>query len=182
MRKVVVTTFVSLDGVMEAPEKWSFPYWNDEIAKFKHDELFATGAHLLGRNTYEIFAGSWPSRAGADDFSDRMNALPKYVVSSQLQKADWNNSTILRGGLPQAVAEIRSEGTGDLLVGGSATLAQGLESHGLVDEWRLLTYPLILGSGKRLFNDGPQVKLRLVETRPFASGVVLLRYEPGPAT
>jgi len=168
---------VSLDGVMEAPEKWSIPFWNDEIASFKREELFAADAHLLGRVTYEAFAASWPSRTGADAFSDRMNELPKYVVSKQLEKAERKDSTILRDDLPQAVAEIKRLGSGDLLVGGSATLAQALLTHDLVDEWRLLTYPVVLGDGKRLFKQGAKAKLRLVEARAFAGGVALLRYQ-----
>ena len=178
MRKVVVTMFVTLDGVMEAPEKWCFPFWNDEIAKFKHDELFATDAHLLGRVTYETFAAAWPSRKDDAGFADRMNSLPKFVVSTTLGKAEWNNSTILKGEVAEAVLALKKQPGQDILVAGSATLVETLMQQGLIDEYRLLTFPIVLGSGKRLFAQGNNTSLTLVEARSFGSGVVLLRYQP----
>ncbi|MGH7816097.1 MAG: dihydrofolate reductase family protein [Candidatus Binatia bacterium] len=177
MRKVVVTMFMSLDGVMEAPEKWSLSYWNDEIARFKTDELFASGAHLLGRVTYDGFAAAWPGRKDDTGFADRMNSLPKYVVSTTLKRADWSGSTIIRAGIAQEVSTLKQQPGGDILVAGSATLVRELTRLRLVDEYRFLVYPLVLGAGKRVFADESQVGLKLAESKSFGSGVVLLRYQ-----
>jgi len=177
MRKVVVTMFVSLDGVMEEPA-WTMPYWNDEIAKFKLDELMATDTHLLGRVTYQGFAAAWPSRTDEQGFADRMNSLPKYVVSTTLEKVEWNNSRLIKANVAEEVSKLKQQPGQDILVAGSATLVQTLMHHDLIDEYRLLTYPVVLGSGKRLFRDGSKAALKLVETRAFSSGVVLLRYQP----
>ncbi len=177
MRKVIVTMFVSLDGVMEEPA-WTMPYWNDEIAKFKLDELFATDAHLLGRVTYQGFAAAWPSRTDEQGFADRMNSLPKYVVSTTLEKAEWNNSTIIKENIVEEVSKLKQQPGQDILVAGSGTLVQTLMQHDLIDEYRLLVYPVVLGKGKQLFRDGSKATLKLVETKAFSSGVVLLRYQP----
>ena len=186
MRKIVVTEFISLDGVIEDPGGsetfkfggWTRPYWNDEIAKFKGDELFAADAHLLGRVTYQGFAAAWPSRTDEAGFADRMNNLPKYVVSTTLEKAEWNNSTIIKENIAEEVSKLKQQPSGDILVAGSATLVQTLMQHDLIDEYRLLTYPVVLGSGKRLFKDGTKATLKLIEAKMFSSGVVLLRYQP----
>lgn len=177
MRKVIVTMFVSLDGVMENPA-WTAPYWNDEIAKFKLDELLATDAHLLGRVTYQGFAAAWPSRTDEQGFADRMNSLPKYVVSMTLEKAEWNNSTIIKENIIEEVSKLKQQPGQDILVAGSGTLVQTLMQHDLIDEYRLLVYPVVLGSGKRLFQDGSTATLKLVEAKTFRSGVVALVYEP----
>ena len=179
MRKVVATMFITLDGVIESPQDWSFPFWNDEIAKFKTDELFATDAHLLGRVTYEVFAAAWPSRTDETGFADKMNNLPKYVVSTTLEKAEWNNSAIIKGNVKEEILKLKRQPGQDILVAGSAILVNTLIQDNLVDEYRLLTYPLILGGGKRLFQDGIKANLKLVETKTFGTGVVLLRYQPG---
>jgi len=176
--KIGVTQFMTLDGVVESPQDWSFPYWSDETAKFKWDELLATDAHLLGRVTYEGFAAAWPDRTDAQGFADRMNGLPKYVVSTTLKKAEWNNSTIIKSSVVEEVSKLKNQSGGDILVAGSMTLLQTLMEHDLVDEYRLLTYPIVLGKGKRLFTDGMAASLRLTESKPMGSGVVLLRYEP----
>ena len=176
--KIVVTQFMTLDGVVESPQDWSFPYWSDETAKFKWDELLATDAHLLGRVTYEGFAAAWPDRTDAQGFADRMNSLPKYVVSTSLKKAEWNNSTIMKSSVVEEVSKLKNQSGGDILVAGSMTLLQTLMEHDLVDEYRLLTYPIVLGKGKRLFTHGLAASLRLTESKPMGSGVVLLRYEP----
>lgn len=177
MSKVVVTMFLSLDGVLSEPQNWSFPYWNDDIAAFKTDELLATDAHLLGRVTYEGFAAAWPSRSDEAGFADKMNSLPKYVVSTTLAKADWNNSTIISENVADAISELKQQYEGDILVAGSATLVQTLIQHDLVDEYRLLVYPIVLGKGKRLFQDDCDAKLKLVEIKQMGL-VVLMRYEP----
>jgi dihydrofolate reductase len=178
MRKVVVAEFLSLDGVMEAPEKWTFQFWNDEMAKFKHDELFASDAHLLGRVTYQIFAAAWPSGADKQGFADRMNNLPKYVVSTTLKKAEWSNSHLIKENVAEEIAKLKQQSGQDILVAGSGTLIQTLIEHNLVDEYHLLIYPIVLGSGKRLFKDVSKMILKLVDTRAFSSGAVLLSYVP----
>jgi dihydrofolate reductase len=175
MRNVIVSIFVTLDGVTEAPETWSLKYWNDDIAKFKHDELFSADALLLGRVTYEGFAASWPKRKG-DPFTDRMNGIRKYVVSTTLTNPDWNNSSHLTGDAAAEVSQLKRETGQDLLIHGSTTLVNALMPHGLIDEYRLLVYPVVLGNGKRLFRDGSTATLRLTETRPYGQNVVLLKY------
>jgi dihydrofolate reductase len=185
MRQVIVSEFVTLDGVMEGPggaEKfefagWSMPYWSDEIGKVKFDELFASDALLLGRVTYQGFAAAWPSMTDEMGFADRMNSLPKYVVSTTLEEVTWNNSRLIKGNVAEEVSRLKQQPGQDILVGGSATLVQTLMQHGLIDEYRLLVYPVVLGKGKRLFRDGSHVTLRLVEAKAFGSGVVFLRYE-----
>jgi len=176
--KLVVTQFMTLDGVVGEPQNWSFPYWSDETAKFKFDELQATDAHLLGRVTYAGFAAAWPERTDEQGFADRMNSLPKYVVSTTLKKTEWHNSHIINQNVADEISKLKRQAGGDLLVAGSVTLLRTLMEHDLVDEYRLLTYPLVLGAGLRLFSDGTAAALRLTESKPMGSGVVLLRYEP----
>jgi dihydrofolate reductase len=178
MRKVVIAEFLSLDGVMEAPEKWTFQFWNDEMAKFKHDELFASDAHLLGRVTYQIFAAAWPSRTDKQGFADRMNNLPKYVVSTTLKKAEWKNSHLIKENVAEEIAKLKQQSGQDILVAGSSTLVQTLIQHNLIDEYHLFVFPVVLGSGKRLFKDASNTTLKLVDTKAFSSGVVLLYYVP----
>jgi dihydrofolate reductase len=172
MRKIIVTEFLSLDGVMEAPHLWSFPYWNDEIEKFKHDELFTSDAQLLGRVTYQGFATAWPSRTG--DYADRLNNLPKYVVSTTLETVEWHNSHLIKENITEEVIRLKQQPGQNILVHGSRTLVQTLMQDQLIDEYNLLVYPLILGSGMRLLNEGDSASLKLVEARPFSSGVVLI--------
>ncbi|HEX8997748.1 MAG TPA: dihydrofolate reductase family protein [Ktedonobacterales bacterium] len=190
MRKVLVSEFITLDGVVEDPggaEKtphggWTWPYWNDEIGQLKQDELFAGDALLLGRVTYQGFAAAWPSATDEYGFADRMNSLPKYVATTTLDTLDWNNSTALTGDVAEAVAALKQQPGGDILVFGSGGLIQTLMRHNLVDEYCLLVYPVVIGGGKRLFADGIPSKLKLVESRPFSSGVVMLRYQMEPAS
>lgn len=185
MSKVVVTEFVSLDGVMEDPggsEKfehggWTGPYWNEEIGTFKGEELRACDALLLGRVTYEGFAAAWPGRSDEAGFADRMNSLPKYVASTTLGKVEWNNSRLIEGDVAQHVAGLKQQPGQDMLIYGSGQLVRYLLRHGLIDEYRLLVYPVVLGSGKRLFSDGSATtSLQLVEAKPLGTGVVALTY------
>jgi dihydrofolate reductase len=178
MRKVVVTEFVTLDGVMEAPEKWTSPFGNEEIAKYKLDELFASDTLLLGRVTYEGFAAAWPSRTDESGFADRMNSLPKFVVSTTLKEAGWNNSRLIKRNVAERVSWLKQQPGQGILIYGSGTLVRTLTQHDLIDEYRLLVYPFLLGSGKRLFRDGTDTTLRFAETQAFSSGVVALHYEP----
>ena len=175
MRNLVVTEFVSLDGVMENPG-WTFPYWNDEIAQFKGEETAASDALLLGRVTYQGFAAAWPE--SEDEGAEYFNNVRKYVVSTTLDEAEWNNSTLIKENVVAEIAKLK-EGEGrDITVHGSATLVQTLIEHGLVDRYRLLVYPVVLGEGARLFKEGTAAKLKLVESRAFSSGVTALVYEP----
>ena len=169
---------MTLDGVVESPQDWSFPYWSDETAKFKWDELLATDAHLLGRVTYEGFATAWPNRTDAQGFADRMNSLPKYVVSTTLDKAEWNNSTLIKGNIAEEIAKLKQQPGKDIGVSGSGMLVQTLMQHDLIDEYVLLVCPLVLGSGKRLFRNVSKTNLKLIETKRLSSGVVVLTYQP----
>lgn len=179
MRKIIVTEYLTLDGVFEEPGHWSFEFWSDEAAKYKYDELFSSDAQLLGRVTYEGFAKAWPTMEGTGDFGERMNSMPKYVVSTTLNKAAWNNTAILSTNVVEEITKLKEQSGQPILVAGSGKLLQTLMHHDLVDEYRLMVYPLILGSGKRLFPGGAHArKLQLVETKPFRSGVVVLTYQP----
>lgn len=175
MRKVVVTEFMSLDGVMEEPA-WTVPYWNDEIAKFKDDEQHTSDALLLGRVTYQGFAAAWPE--SEDEGADYMNNIPKYVVSTTLDKLEWNNSTLIKDNIVEELTKLKQQDGQDILVYGSATLVQTLIQHDLVDRYRLLVYPVFVGKGKHLFNEGTTATLKLLESQSFSSSVVALVYEP----
>jgi dihydrofolate reductase len=184
--RIVVTEFASLDGVIEDPggaESFKHGGWSFEIKrgdegdKFKLDEAFSSEALLLGRVTYEGFAAAWPSREG--EFADKFNTMPKYVVSSTLQDPEWNNSTVLKGDVAEEVAKLKQQQEGDIVVHGSARLVQTLIEHDLVDELRLMVYPVVLGSGKRLFGETSDKKtLRLVDSKVVGDGVAILIYEP----
>jgi dihydrofolate reductase len=187
MRRIVVTEFLTLDDVMQDPggaEKferggWAFHFERGpEGDKFKADELFASEALLLGRLTYQGFAAAWPSRSG--DFADKMNGMSKYVVSTTLKKAEWNNSSLIKHDIPQTIFRLKQETGGDILVAGSGLLVQALMQHDLVDEYRLMVFPVVLGKGKRLFNDTSATHaLRLVEVKPVGpDGVMTLIYRP----
>jgi dihydrofolate reductase len=179
MRNVIATEYVTLDGVMHEPGEWSGPFFNDEAAKFKYDELFASDALLLGRVTYEGFAKAWPTMTGAGVFGERMNSLPKYVVSTTLQNPEWNNSHVIDANVVEEISKLKQEPGQDILLAGSGVLLHTLMENDLVDEYRLMLHPIVLGSGKRLFQNENQTKtLKLVETKPFSSGIVVLTYQP----
>ena len=184
MGRIVVTEFVSLDGVMEDPGGsegtehggWSFQVSRGEEGdQFKLDETMASDALLLGRRTYEGFAVAWPPREG--EFADKFNSMPKYVVSSTIEDPSWTNTTVLRGDLTEEVARVRDAHNGDVVVHGSAMVVQGLLERDLVDELRLMVFPMVLGRGKRLFGETSELKtLRLVESRVVGDGVAILVY------
>ena len=189
MARLVVSQFVTVDGVMEDPGGaegfdrggWAFQFDRGaEGDKFKLDEVMASDALLLGRVTYEGFAAAWPSRTGA--FADKFNGMPKFVVSTTLEGAQWNNSTVIKGDVAEEVATLKQRPGGDILVNGSATLVRTLAEHGLVDEYRLMVFPVALGRGKRLFEDvSDSTALRLVDTKQVGSdGVLILIYQPAP--
>jgi dihydrofolate reductase len=186
MGRIVVTEFVSLDGVIEDPggsEDFKYGGWSFEIERgdegdrFKLDETMNSDALLLGRKTYEGFADAWPSRDG--EFADKFNNMPKYVVSSTLKDPEWTNSTVLDGDLADEVSKLRDEVDGDIVVHGSAQLVQGLVDNGLVDELRLMVFPVVLGAGKRLFGEtSDKQRLRLSDSKTVGDGVQILTYEP----
>jgi dihydrofolate reductase len=183
--KVVVSEFVSLDGVMQAPggepgyrhSGWVMKFPDPEQFNYKLAEVLAHEALLLGRRTYEAFAAAWPSRTG--EFAEKMNMMPKYVASTTLKNVEWSNSTVLRSNVPEAVAKLKAQLSGDILVAGSRTLVNTLKQHDLIDEYRLMVFPIILGSGLRLFNETEDAAtLKLADTRPLANGAVILTYQP----
>jgi dihydrofolate reductase len=187
MGKIVITEFVSLDGVMEDPGGaedfkhggWTFEFESgDEGNQFKLDETLEAEALLLGRVTYEGFAAAWPSMEDPVGFADKMNGMPKYVVSSTLENPEWNNSTVLKGDVAEQVGKLKQEIDGVILVGGSAQLAQTLIEHDLVDEIRLMVFPVVLGSGKRLFGEASDKKrLRLADSKTVGDGITILTYQ-----
>ena len=185
MGRIVVTEFVSLDGVIEAPGGgeafkhggWSFEInRGDEGDKFKLDEALEADALLLGRVTYEGFAEAWPSREG--EFADKFNSMPKYVVSSTLEEPEWNNSTVVTGDLAEEVSKLRQEQDGDIVVHGSARLVQALVENDLVDELRLMVFPVVLGTGQKLFGDtSDSKKFKVTDHRVVGDSVGLQVYE-----
>jgi dihydrofolate reductase len=197
MKKIVVTEFISLDGVFEAPgpegagykyEGWTFPYSNDEFMQFKMAELMAADIQLLGRVTYDGFAKAWPEHSG-DEFSDKFNSMPKYVVSQTLEKAEWNNSHIIRDNIAKEIQKLKegegglaspksSDGGGDILVAGSGQLVRFMLDKGMIDQINLLMYPVVLGTGKKLFEGAQKEDLQLVESQAFDTGVMKFIYEP----
>lgn len=179
--RLTATLFMTLDGVVESPHEWSFPYWDDEVGRFKHEELRASEALLLGRVTYEAFAKAWPGRTDETGFADRFNAMPKYVASRTLTAVSWTNSHLLEGELPGAVAALKRSVGGDVVLHGSVGLIDALLPHDLIDRFHLLVYPLVLGKGRRLFESGVGAKFRLVETRAFPKGVVAMIYDRAPS-
>ena len=186
MGKISITAFVSLDGVAEDPggvEGFKHGGWSFEIdrgedgEKYKLDETLSSDALLMGRNTYEVFAASWPSRDG--EFADKINSLAKYVVSSTLENPEWNNTTVLKGDVVEKVSRLKQEVDGDIVVHGSIQLARTLVEHDLVDELRLMVFPVLIGAGERLFGETSDKKpLRLVDTTTVGNGVAILTYEP----
>jgi len=186
MGKIVITEFMSLDGVVEDPggaEDYEHGGWSFQISRgeegdrFKLDEAMGSDALLLGRTTYEGFADAWPQRDG--EFADKFNSMPKYVVSSTLRDPEWTNSTVIDGDLASAVADVKARHDGDVVVHGSAQLAQSLLAQDLVDELRVMVFPVVLGRGKRLFDAGADKKaLRLTDSKMVGDGVAILVYEP----
>jgi dihydrofolate reductase len=178
-RNVVASLYVTLDGYIDEPGQWSFPFWSEEASQFKARELFASDALLLGRLTYEGFAAAWPTM-DAGEFGEKMNSMPKYVASRTLQTATWN-ATIIQGDVAEAVRALTQEDGGDLLLAGSGQLVDYLSGHDLIDEYRLMVHPVILGGGtKRLFANAPRRTLTLVDSVRFPTGVVVQTYHPAP--
>ncbi|WP_054024834.1 dihydrofolate reductase family protein [Bacillus sp. FJAT-28004] len=178
MRKVVVSEFLSLDGVMEDP-RWTFQFGGDEQDRFKFEEMKASDALLLGRVTYEGFAAAWPNMIEeTGEYGQWMNGNAKHVVSTTLDQLEWNNSSVIKGDLAEEITNLKNQPGKDILVFGSSTLVASLMKLDLIDEYRLMVFPVVVGSGKRLFEDGiDNTTLKLVNTNTFESGVVVLTYQ-----
>jgi dihydrofolate reductase len=181
---------MSLDGVVEDPGGaegfahggWSFKFQDPEGMKFKLDEVMTHDALLLGRVTYEAFAAAWPGRTDEVGFADKMNSMAKYVVSTTLDDVEWNNSTLIKDNVPEEVTKLKQQAGQDILVGGSPTLVQTLMAHDLVDEYRLMVFPIVLGSGKRLFGESRDASvLTLADCKRLDSGTLILTYHPSPS-
>ena len=179
MRKIIVHEFMTLDGVIEAPEEWQFPYLSEDVSEEIKARVYEAEASLLGRKTYEIFAASWPLRTNNEfGIADKLNSERKFVVSSTLEKVEWNNSTLIKGNVEEEVRKLKQQPGGDIRVVGSAALVQSLMKADLIDEFQLMIHPVVVGRGKRLFNDVIGISnLKLVEAKTFSTGVVLLRYQ-----
>jgi dihydrofolate reductase len=185
MRRIVVTEFVSVDGVMEGPGPqdpyehagWTMSYQDPARMQYKLQELFEHDALLLGRVTYDGFAVAWPNMTDEVGFADKMNSMPKFVVSTTLTEPSWQNTTVIADRVPERIAELKSGSGGDILVAGSSRLVGTLVEHDLVDEFRLMTFPVVLGSGKRLFGAAAaKAELKLADVQSYDSGVVTLTY------
>jgi dihydrofolate reductase len=180
VRKIIASEFITLDGVFEEPGRsaWHEQYFSDELGRYKLDEVMEAEAQLLGRVTYEGFAAAWPSVEDEQGFAEKMNTMPKYVVSSTLAEPKWENTTVLHGDASSAVHELKSGEGGPLLIGGSGQLVRTLIADGLLDELRLIVHPIVVGDGKRLFEGTSVVPLTLTEAKPIDSGIVILVYGP----
>jgi dihydrofolate reductase len=179
MRKIVAGLFISLDGVVEAPDKWHFPYFNDEMGEAVGSQMADADTMLLGRVTYEEFAGYWPQQGSEAEGADFMNGTPKLVASRTLDTVEWENSTLIEGDLASALTRIKQGPGKDISVVGSPTLVRSLLRAGVLDELRLLVHPIVVGRGKRLFVDGEeQTALKLTESKTFSTGVLYLTSEP----
>ena len=182
MRKVVASELMSLDGVVESPEKWHFPYFNDEMAEAIRAAMAASDAMLLGRVTYEEFAAFWPSQSSEDDqeTTDYMNNTPKFVVSKSLEEPlEWNNSALIKGEVAEEISKLKQQAGKDISITGSPTLVRSLLEEDLLDELRLMLHPIVVGSGKRLFEEGSDQKaLELLDSKTFSTGVLYLTYQP----
>jgi dihydrofolate reductase len=184
MRKVIASELMSLDGVMESPDKWHFPYFNDEMGTEIGAAMATADAMLLGRVTYQEFAAFWPSQNSESsedqEFADYMNNTPKFVVSTTLEEPlEWNNSTLIKGNVAEEITRLKQQPGGDISITGSGTLVRSLLAEDLLDELRLMVHPLVVGRGKRLFEEGGgQKALKLVDSKTFGTGVLYLTYQP----
>ena len=176
MSKVQVAEFLTLDGVMEAPDTWNGPFMNEEIGMDIGGSLFQIDALLYGRRTYEEMAAAWPERTG--DMADRFNNIPKFVVSTTLQVATWNNSRLIKGNIAEEVSKLKQQFGQNIAILGSGELVRTLMQHNLIDEYMLIVCPLILGNGKRLFQDASKTTLQLVTSKAYSTGAISLTYQP----
>lgn len=178
MRKLVAVELVSLDGVFESPQEWAFSYSNDEMNEANAAGMAASDAMLLGRVTYEELAAFWPHQPAGTPMVDYINGVRKYVVSGTLEEAGWNNSTLIEDDFVQEISDLKRQSGEDITIIGSAALVRTLLREGLLDELRLMVHPVVLGIGKRLFDDGERETLELADATAFGSGVISLVYRP----
>ncbi len=184
MRKIVATEYVTLDGTFGDPggqskeeyTGWSMPFWSEDVGKYKFDEILEHDALLLGRITYEGFAAAWPTMEGTGGFGEKMNGMPKYVVSNTLQKADWNNTKIISGEIAEQIRKLKEQPGKNILVAGSGQLLKFLLENDLADEIRMLLHPVVLGGGKKLFAKAVAQKFQLDNVKTFKTGISLLTY------
>jgi len=180
MRKLVAAFFISLDGVVESPDKWHFPYFSDEMGEAIGASIAEADTVLMGRVNYQEWAAYWPNQSGDDQpFADYINNVPKFVVSTTLEKVEWNNATLINGDVAEEITKLKQQPGKNISMSGSGTLAQWLLQNDLLDELRLMLHPIVVGSGKRLFKDGSDQKpLELVDSKTFGTGVLDLTYQP----
>jgi dihydrofolate reductase len=178
--KIIYGADITLDGVVEANDQWRFNYMSSDLQAYDMSKINALDTMLLGRKTYEGFAAFWPTQTHNEyGIAGKLNSAPKFVVSSTLQKADWNNSKIIKGtDFAREIKKLKENSEGDIGITGSISLAQGLMQHNLIDEYDLLTFPIVLGKGRRLFKEGTNMAMELLETKSFSRGVILSRYRP----
>ena len=182
MGKIVSNFFISLDGVVEAPDQWHFPYFNDEMGEVVGRGMEASAAFLMGRVLYEEWSAYWSQQGPEVPFSTFINEIPKYVVSSTLEEASWNNTKVISGDVAGQIKKLKEETKGTIAMSGSATTVRWLLASGLLDELNLLVHPVAVGKGQRLFEDTPTHKLELVSSKTFTTGVLHLIYRPAPET
>lgn len=175
MGAIIAVEYTSLDGVFADPA-WSGPYFDEELGRWQHANLFGADAMLLGRKTYEGFKAAWPTMTDEAGFADRMNALPKHVATTTLTEPEWN-ATFLHGDVADAVAKLKTE-PGTLLINGSADLVNHLTAHGLIDEYRIMVFPVVVGSGRKLWDEGATASLKLTDSFVTGAGVAVLTYQP----
>lgn len=179
MARLIMWNLMTLDGFVEGPNRdisWHMDVWGEELERLSIQQLKSAGGLMFGRVTYELMANYWPSETG--EVAELMTALPKYVFSRTLKKSGWNNTQLFGADLPGTVAKIKRESAKDIFLFGSADLAESLISHGLIDEFRIAVNPVILGGGTPLFKQGERVKLKLLDSKPMSTGIVIVRYEP----
>jgi dihydrofolate reductase len=177
--RLVATEYLTLDGVFEEPGHWSFPYFDADAAQFKSAELQASDALLLGRRTYEGFAAAWPTMEGTGEFGEKMNSMPKYVVSSTLDKVEWSGAQLVKGDVAAEIRRLKEAPGGDLLLSGSGQLFNAMMRENLIDLYRFMVHPIVLGAGARLFDDeAHRRELSLAETKVFSKGILILEYTP----
>lgn len=181
MRKIIAALFISLDGVVESPDKWHFPYFNDEMGAAIGSAMMESDALMMGRVNYQEWSAYWPNATEDVEFANFMNATPKYVVSNTLDTLTWNNSTLITGDVVAEIAKLKQQPGKHISISGSGTLVRSLLQLNLLDELRLMIHPVVVGSGKRLFPDGsPHTALKLVASQTFSTGVLDVTYQPDP--
>jgi dihydrofolate reductase len=179
VRKLIVTEFISIDGVVGEPHEWHFPFWSDEMGAYKQKEVFSHDGLVLGRNTYDGFAAAWPAYEDEDGFADRMNGMPKYVVSTTLTDPAWNNTSVIQGDVVAALNDLKAQEGQDLMIAGSVSLINSLVERGVIDEYRLMVHPVVVGKGLRMWQDRETpASFGLASVEHLPNGVMVVTYVP----